>query len=397
MEALAMTRKPKIVAVVDQLVDAESEASIDAQAANDERPDERPSEPTVPLISAADALVELNRTSTLPVYPSGLPSLDAALGFGGFQAQTLNYLTSGPGVGKTTKATWMATRVAERFPVVYATNEMTPAMLLAKIAAAHYGVSVNQVFRREVLTDAEVIASVPANFVWLYRPTFVSLRRAIQQTSDKHGVAPFVVVDYVNPMVDVAAPDARLAMTAASGHLRDIAVETSSPFLAIAAASRNGNQRASSARKLAPAALIDVARESGAVEFDATSVLVASSESETDDDGWDVCTLTVAKSRWGRTGHLDVRYHGATARWRDCGPIERTAVSSAKRDTMREEILASLAKHDRPVSFRVLVGKGEGRERAVRGRDGDIKAEAEAMRKEGLIEIVGGFYRAVQS
>jgi replicative DNA helicase len=296
------------------------------------------------------------------------------------------------GLGKTTFAGACAAHASEQGESIYALYEMTPGLVLARIAAPRLRVASNEIVRGNV-DRRRVLAAVPPGLRLMDRPSLSDLEFRAREVAQRTGRAPLLVVDYLSKLADVymatmARPDPRLAMTATSDRLIRMADVTKSPILVVTASSRASGQRARDARSQSPSSLVDSAKESGAVEFDSAGLLVLSIGDEQDDDGSLIATVTVAKSRFGATRHLDFRFTGACGEWRDLGPVTRrsTPVAAKRSDGLDVKVVAvleSLKTADAPQSFRGI--RERDRKRLVRGRDADIRAAINRAIEDGSV------------
>ncbi len=80
---------------------------------------------------------------------------------------------------------------------------------------------------------------------------------------------------------------------------------------------------------------------------------------EQDLDG-QVATMTVAKSRFGETCHIDARYNGAHGSWTEIGRVARTVKASSTDDSnlalIRDALLKALRKNG-PATSKTTLAK----------------------------------------
>lgn len=338
--------------------DASYDAEIDAIADRDREPappptPSKPPSSTGRLISIGQALEDLAALATAPIYPTPYPTLNDAIGFGGLLGTQVYTLAAGTGRGKSSWVADVAAHAAELgTPVLLVSYEMKPGYFVARKAAGVMRVHSNQILRNEV-PMGDVMATMPyAHFVMMHRPTLKELRAGVDQLKQKYGVPPLVIVDYLQKLADLIAsvqqrPDLRLATTEASATLLDIAEETGSAVLAVSAIGRGKGRALSNPRKLKPYELVEVAKESGAVEYDGAGMIVLSLSDEFEGDER-IATMTLAKARFGIEIHIDGRYDGRRGTWRDLGRVEQTKDAETPpapqptNDELKRRLIASL-------------------------------------------------------
>lgn len=309
----------------------------------DPRSAEDPDEPV--LLDAEGAAAGLERIAQLPRYSTPFSTLNSSLGLGGLVASQSVIVAGGTGVGKTTFAAQLASHHAEHHGwALYGSFELPTGILAARIAAPRLGVPSNAFFQGQ-LSRAQIASAIHPRMLFLERTTLKGLRTAIDRLAQKHGSAPLVVIDYLQLLADQVmhdhvrrghAAEPRIAAAAVSGALRGIARDFQAPLVILSATSRIAGSRLRGVgkldvRRLRPTELVDVARESSAIEYDASAVLALSLEEYLGPTELQVGTLSTAKSRFGHTCHIDMSYDGAGARWTDRGLVQREARATEPR------------------------------------------------------------------
>jgi len=279
---------------------------------------------SVRLITVRHALDELESLSRAPIYPTPFPTLNESIGFGGLLGTQVYTLAAGTGRGKTSWVAELAAHSAQAgVPVLVVSYEMKPGYFVARRAAGELRVSSNRILRNEIPMH-EVVSTMPySRLRMMHRPSLGELRTGVEQLARMYGSPPLVIVDYLQKLADAIAttqqrPDLRLATTEASATLLDIAETTGAAILAVSAIGRGKGRAMGSPRKLKPYELVEVAKESGAVEYDGAAMIVLTLSDDYDGDER-IGTMTLAKARFGVETHIDARYQGAWGRWRDCG------------------------------------------------------------------------------
>lgn len=326
----------------DALRDTEG---LDASRVETPRAKARP----VALTTIGDALEQLVKIGSAPVYPTPFPTLNEALGFGGMLGGQVYSLPGGTGRGKTSFIGQLAMHHATQGgSVLIAIYEAFAGYNVARMAAGPLGIHSNQIIRNVGAYASRVIEVVSPNIFFLDRPSLETLHQATDQIAQSTGSAPLVIPDYLQKIADLIQagqqrPDARLATSQASAGLMDLALTTGSPVLAVSATSRVNSRKAQDPRKLAPYELVDVAKESGAVEYDGAGTIVLTLSDEFDGDER-IATATMAKARYGIEMHIDMRFHGARGGWRDLGRVEQSSSKPRKsiEPPIRDAVLMAL-------------------------------------------------------
>lgn len=352
------------------------------------------------LISIGQALEELDVIARAPVYPTPFETVNDAIGFGGFLGTQVYTVAAGTGRGKTTWVAEVAAFAAQSVPVIVASYEMKPGYFVARKAAGVLGVHSNAIIRGEVSAGAVLQAMPYPRMFLMHKPTLRELREAVQFVCDKFGQAPLVVADYLQKLADEIAlqqqrPDLRIATSMASATLLDIADRTGAAVVAVSAIGR-GKAILRHPRKHEPYELVEVAKESGAVEYDGAGMIVLNLSNEYEGDER-IGTMTVAKARFGREMHIEARYHGARGTWRDLGEVwasgdDKTTSSKTKsaapavlessEDSVRARIVAELQKQ--PARNKTAL-----KERVTGCRKAIVGALISRMIDEGVIAQIG--------
>lgn len=302
------------------------------------------------LISIGQALEDLDQLAKAPIYPTPFTALNDAIGFGGFLGTQVYTVAAGTGRGKTTWVSHVAAFAAQSVPVVVASYEMKPGYFVARKAAGVLGEHSNDIIRGKV-PMGRVLSAMPYPRMFLmHKPTLAELREAVQYVAQKFGTAPLVVVDYIQKLADEIAlhqarPDLRVATSQASATLCDVADRTGAAVIAVSAIGRGKGKILSNPRKLPPYELVEVAKESGAVEYDGAGLIVLSLSDDYDGDDR-IATITLAKVRFGAECHIDARYNGRSGAWRslDRVGVDEKVATPPSRDDLNVKILAELAK-----------------------------------------------------
>ena len=285
-------------------------------------------------MTAAQALEDLGTLADAPVYPTPFSTLNDILGFGGFLGTQVYTVAAGTGRGKTTFVSAIAMHAAQSVPVIVASYEMRPGYFLARRAAGLLGIHSNDILRCRADMGLVLRTVDSPRMVLMHRRPLAELRACVEDMKARYGVAPLVIVDYLQKLADEIAltmqrPDLRLATSQASATLCDIAERTGAAIIAVSAIGRGKGKIMQTPRKYAPYELVEVAKESGAVEYDGAAMIVLTLSDDLEGDAR-IATITVAKNRFGREAHIDARYDGRRGLWEDWGEADRaTDVSGA--------------------------------------------------------------------
>ena len=267
------------------------------------------------LFSAASiALALRDGRHTQEALPTGIASLDEALGGGLYPG--LSILGAPSGCGKTALALQVAENAAANgIPVLFATIEQPAQELVARGVARRCGLLGAPVGARRAMDpgalqgkEAEVfnralavyVEEVGAEMVFMDRPGAFSAEevadeaRALARSS---GRAPLVVVDYLQLLAAERGEVERQAVTRSVIALKAISKELACPVLAISSLNRGGYKSAA----------MDAFKESGSVEYTADLLLALSEhtgrgEKRPGRDAVRAVDVCVLKNRFGPAG-----------------------------------------------------------------------------------------------
>lgn len=363
------------------------------------------------LITRRDAVNDLRRMQKLPRFPTPFPSLTTALGLDGWMVGQSYVLVGGTGVGKTTFTLDCAAHQARHYgPVLYGSEEMRPGHCLTRAGAGPLGVTSNDLIRGVAeFTDDELEETLPEAFYFTRRVPLAQLRKQVKFLRKKYGKPVFLVVDYLQKLAAQVAkemqaagekPDLRQATTHASSILCTIAEEDEATVLAVSSGGRSSaaklrgsrGGRFIDVRDIPPSELVDTAKESGDVEYDAAGLITLSVSSDLDVDNYQVATMTVAKARYGRVQHIAMAYDGERGVWHDRGRVEPRKKDDPERDEqLTAERIASLNEiavkafdwlERAPLSF-------EGLRRNMHKARSDIELALAPFIRDGSIVVAG--------
>lgn len=360
---------------------------------------ETKSAPTFTLITIDGALDDLEAQSRAPVFRTPFPALNDAIGMGGLLGTQVYTVAAGTGRGKTSWVAELAAGVADDgTPVLISVHELGPGYFVARKAAGVLGCHSNDIIRWKGVTRREVLGALPYGdrMLFLKRPTLQQLRDATDHVAQRFGRAPLLIVDYLQKLADEIAsrqqrPDLRIATNEASSALLEIGERTGAAVMAVSSIGR-GKKELTNPRKLNPYALVEVAKESGAVEYDGAAMIVLSLDDNYDGDE-QIGTMTVAKARFGRACHIDARYHGSRGTWRDCGEVPKTEVAvTPKAPAAAKEAPPSDAEMRRRLIADLQKSPARGKDHLVErvvGNKSALRRAYDGLFVEGVIAKIG--------
>ena len=270
------------------------------------------------------------------VWRTGFGGLDPVIG-GGLRSGGLCLLAGPQGLGKTTFALQLARNVVrEGRPVIYFSYEHEPEDLIEKLVALEAGeldetdrvrlTTIRESFdaagsgtieeRLEAVTAGnEALARVRkyADLLYVHRSTgtatdLAEIRNVVDTTHRLTGLSPMVIVDYLQKVLVPGGPgeEAERTTTVVEG-LKDLAIDTSVPVLAIVAADKLATRGGTRMR-------INHLRGSSALAYEADLVLILNDKYDivarhhltynlgNAERFRDWVVLSVEKNRFGRDG-----------------------------------------------------------------------------------------------
>lgn len=347
---------------------------------------------SIPGFRTPEQVMErLYEYAELPTVSTGFPLLDELLQ-GGLRATQLHSLAAGTGKGKTSLALQIASHHAAQenhqggYAVIW-TLEMDDFALQARMVAQRAQIPSNDVLHGKLPRDRyrQEIARYPRlQFYDGDDPVaFKRLVERIDREAKSNGItAPtLVIVDYLQKLAR-PGENPRDAITRVSEVLRKLAQSLRVVLLVVSSVSRESAKRIRDARHMEPDELVDVCKESGAIEYD-TAVLLVLGQDTGNMDGTQTAVISVAKNRFGRQGQVEYRFEGASGLFKELGQLE----PKAKRDRCerRDQITEVMREAGEPLSKNAICDK-------VTGRKADINREIDAMVRDGELVQVNGRY-----
>lgn len=255
----------------------------------------------------------LEAGDTVPGIPTGLDSLDEALG-GGIKPGRVLVLAARPSVGKTSCAQQIGLTVAAAGHTVLMLSQEMPAGDLVDRAMANLGgVSLSRMATGRFEGDdwarithgADCAASLPFFVDDQPALTLLDIRAKARRVQMQHGLA-LLVVDYLQLCACLGTFDKRHhQIEQISRGLKTLAKELDCCVMVLSQLNRGGAEDEPELHHL---------KESGAIEEDADVVLLLHPMCR--EPGGSLLVLAkIPKNRQGRRGRLGLAFHGATQRW----------------------------------------------------------------------------------
>jgi len=288
------------------------------------------------VLARTEERLRTGRHAAERVWGTGFVGLDPVIG-GGLRSGGLCLLAGPQGLGKTTFALQLARNVVrEGRPVIYFSYEHEPEDLIEKLVALEAGelddtdrarlTTIRESFdaagsgtieeRLEAVTAGnEALARVRkyADLLYVHRSTgtatdLAEIRNVVDTTHRLTGLSPMVIVDYLQKVLVPGGPgeEAERTTTVVEG-LKDLAIDTSVPVLAIVAADKLATRGGTRMR-------INHLRGSSALAYEADLVLILNDKYDivarhhltynlgNAERFRDWVVLSVEKNRFGRDG-----------------------------------------------------------------------------------------------
>lgn len=249
----------------------------------------------------------------------------------GLKGGELYVLAARPAMGKTALALQIAKNVSLDVPVDFYSYEMAVSQLTERIVLSQCGMSGeelrslkfqkkwNEQHQKRLL---EAVESIQNNRLNIYQKwmSIDELTVRCKNNKKKHGTG-LIVVDYLQliPVRDVRGKNRTEQVSEVSRKLKQIAIETETPLLALCQLSRDVERRTNKRPMLSDL------RESGAIEQDADKVMFMYRPAyyliETRDDGSvlpkGLTEVLFEKNRGGSTGTIELIFEMNTQRFTD--------------------------------------------------------------------------------
>lgn len=317
----------------------------------------------------------------LPILPTGFPVLDDVL-MGGFRAGEMYSLAAGTGQGKTSLACQIARQHAAHggYAIIWSL-EMEPFQLQAKMVAQETGLPFLKVLHTMPPAELERYVARLETLQYYCGRDVKAFQNAANQVISTAGSAPILIIlDYLQKLAE-PGQDVREAVTVASECLRSIAQRSYATILTISAVSRESARRIRESRELWTGEdLVDVGRESGAIEYDVAGMFVLGLD-PAESDKPRKAVLSVAKNRFGYPGQqIEFMFDGSTSCFEELGRLESKRVRASQE--LRRRIREAVERAPHPLNKTEIY-------EVTGGRKGTCLDKIDAMVRDGELEQVG--------
>lgn len=320
--------------------------------------------PPPPPPTAEEVLLSSAFAAPQATYSTGFVALDR-LCDGGFKARQLTVVAAPPGSGKTGLALGWARQLSRYRPVLYVSTELEVTESAARAAAPDLGRRPSELLSLAAnpAEAAHAIAGVPIYLAELDGPgsggipAIWHMAENIKRTT---GVAPAVVVDYMQAITPDDPDAKRLSVTAVAGELRRLARDLDAPVVAVSTTGRafyGANGRKLMEGEEDPRAWLAAAKESGDIEYAAAVFLYLDTSDVVTADGDASARLIVAKSRRGRVGFVGLTFHGALGYFSErAGALGE--MGPARREAMMAKAIIAAVAATRPAPIKEYLRNG---------------------------------------
>jgi replicative DNA helicase len=282
-------------------------------------PSARPSQNIADLISQNLNLLS-NGAPNENMVKTGFAEFDHT--FGGFALGELVVIGGRPGMGKTQLMVNLALQIAQSYPILYFTYDLSIYSLSNRFLASASNIANDKILQKQ-LTPDELERLTAQKKAFSHLPLYINdscnnsmsaFRAHCQQQIDAHGVK-IIMVDYLQMMSASKHRNSReLEISYVSRELKNIAKDLNVCVIATSQLSRAVESRGGAYHSKHPQ-LSDL-RESGAIEQDADKVIFVYRPAyygiTNDENGNDIQSLTeliIAKNRNGKLGEVKLQHN----------------------------------------------------------------------------------------
>lgn len=292
-------------------------------------PDEASDSATDGGESVAESLEDIAVKDRPPVriYPTRIGALDGLLG-GGIKTRQLAVIAAPPADGKSALVVDLALALEVDLPILYVSTELESDELLARAAGNVLGIAWTDIVNGNV-DRTRVLEAVRGRRIRVIGcdklpsdlgDALVLIAREAMLMRDRFGVAPWVVVDYLQDLARGASPDGeRFRVGQIGGRLRVLAQGVDCPVWAVSSVGREFYSAATQEklRKSDDARVyLRAAKESGDVDYAAATIIFLD-VGVADAGKPRPARIAVAKCRHGAVGFAGAMFDGRTGRWRE--------------------------------------------------------------------------------
>jgi hypothetical protein len=344
-------------------------------------------EPTGPLAVRLDALAAQERPP-IETYPTTIARLNRLMG-GGLSTRQLTVCCAPPGAGKSGLAITIALAVEKAIPVLIVSTELESHETVGRTIAQLVGRPWRDIVRAPITPEAAATLAGRRMYVIGCESlgldgteTVAKVVREAERIRDIHGIAPVIMIDYLQDLIHGVA-EARLGMGEIAMTLRIASQHLDCPVFALSSVSRAyyGIGRAETMRMSEDASVyLAAAKESGSIDFAAATVLFL------DVDG-ELARIAVAKARHGQTGFVGMKFNAAVGSWEEHPESLHKMTDAGKKQAETHEL------HERVIAYvEMMQGKGTPPSKSrivesVEGQDKRLRGVVEHLIETGKIEL----------
>lgn len=339
------------------------------------------------------------------------PELNRLIG-GGVLTRKLLAVCAPPAMGKSGWAVQLAMQLHTEIPILHVSTELESDELLARFASPLIDLPWRDIERGQMPWPAPKLPDVVAEhrvFVLGSEKMPLDGEKALRliyteakKLKDEHGAAPGIVVDYLQDLARSQSKEVRQVVGGLATQFRAMAQDLDSPVVVVSSVSRSfyGKGKSQTQRDVDdPTSWLDAAKESGDVDYSASTVLFLDVDKTVKDaEGRASARFIVAKARQGESGFVGAKFAGATGTWIESKEAleemtpEARAVrqASAKESKVDQAILEWFEKNADPnvgATYRRV------REALHVGSYTDRKAALERLVDEKKLEQIGKTFR----
>ena len=265
----------------------------------------------------------------ITTYRTAFHKLNELIG-GGIKTRTLAVVLGPPGAGKSAFAVTMAIQMAEvnGVPVLYVSTELESEEIGIRVAASKMNTSWTLLESGILISKDAIRQSVEALNIYAIGAEalpnvdelFEVLEHEIAEITERFGVAPIVVIDYMQDLARGGDGDLRCKIGDIATNLRKMAQDKNCAIIPVSSVSRSwygpAKQETMRASEYADVYL-SAAKESGDVDYAAATVLFLDVDSGQAIEGKRPARIAVAKARRGQTGFSYATFNGAMGKWEE--------------------------------------------------------------------------------
>ena len=284
---------------------------------------------TLPAFAHHDVIETFAQPLPEPV-PTGYPRVDAMIGDG---LRGVVLLCGSAGAGKSASAIQIGITNSRTRSVLYCSTELPKRQIYARVGAHLFSDSWLRILKSDSAMGRSLSVAMRALHLRVMEVRTVDdLLRAVDAVAQSEGAPPFLIVDYLQNFGRASVDeDRRHVISSASDAITTWTRSTGGTALVVSSVSRSMYQTDD---RLSPDDFLAAAKESGDLEYDASTVLflaVPKPALGCASDG----RLVVAKARFGGVGAVGMRFDGPTGKFTELAEADLTDDEHAVLDAVK--------------------------------------------------------------